>query len=85
MSRLRLWFSGYDAEGLEFDHWISTGSEFSCFIWFVHVCSKLFQSLCSAPFMGTITLRPPNFGNKLYGFVGGTKGFLDKQAPRLVQ
>ena len=42
MSRLRLWFSGYDAEGLEFDHnWISTGSEFSCFIWFVLNCASL--------------------------------------------
>lgn len=32
---------------------------------------------------GLVDMMPPNFGNKLYGFVGGTKGFLDKQAVEL--
>ncbi|CAJ1372272.1 unnamed protein product [Effrenium voratum] len=32
---------------------------------------------------GLVDMMPPNFGNKVFGFVGGTHGFLDKQAVEL--
>ena len=45
MSRLRLRFGGYDAQGLEIDqNWISSGSKFGWFIWFVLAILQAFRS-----------------------------------------